>query len=200
MSIGDGYVHKCTRSKSCLLCVKHSTKQNEYILYKKNLLESLGCCNINLHYIDNNGYSGVYFTKADSYFRCIRKWLYKDGKKVISRFLLDKLTPEGIAIWYMDDGNLSAKKRNGKVHAYELFLNTHTSKENNQIIIDYFLDVWNVRFHQVKNKGSYRLRMSTREIRRFLPIFENFVIPSMNYKINMQRHECGASNLDDDIV
>ena len=49
--------------------------------------------------------------------------------------MLNRLNALGIAIWYMDDGGLSQKKRNGVVHANELMLNTGLSKENNQIII-----------------------------------------------------------------
>lgn len=39
----------------------------------------------------------------------------------------------------MDDGCLFAKKRNGKIHAWELYLNTYLTDEKNQIIIDYFI-------------------------------------------------------------
>ena len=134
---------------------------------------------------NNSGYPGIRFSKGSKYFRVLRKWLYSNGVKQISRYLLDKLDLEGIAIWYMDDGGLSAKRRNGKVHAYELFLNTHISKENNQIIIDYFKETWNINFQQVKNKGSYRLRMSTYEIKKYLPLISKFIIPSMQYKIIM---------------
>lgn len=186
LAIGDGHIHKDPKSKSCKLIIKHSSKQREFIEYKRNLLHSLiGGKKPKLHNINNNGYPGIYFTKAHKYFRVIRKWLYKNKSKLITRYLLNKLTLEAIAIWYMDDGNLSSKKRNGKIHAYELFLNTHVSKEENQVIIDYFKEVWDIQFHQVKNKGSYRLRMSTREIRKFLPMIEKYIIPSMKYKCKM---------------
>ena len=97
------------------------------------------------------------------------------------------LTPQGIAIWYMDDGGLSAKKRDGKIHAYELFLNTHETKETNQIIINYFLEVHDIKFTQVKNKGLYRLRCGTKQARKFIALIEDYVIPSMRYKIDMQK-------------
>ena len=186
LAIGDGYIKKESNSECCSLCLNHSTKQEEFITYKRDLLHSIvGGKLPKLHYFNNNGYPGIRFQKASKYYRVLRKWLYVDGKKHISRFILNKLTLEAIAIWYMDDGNLSAKRRNGKIHAYELFLNTHVTREENQIIIDYFKETWGVQFHQVKNKGSYRLRMSTREIRRFLPMIQEFIIPSMKYKSTM---------------
>lgn len=186
LAIGDGYICKDSYSKSASLVITHSTKQEEFIKYKRDLLHSLVGGNLpKLHYFNNNNYPGVRFTKASKYFRVLRRWLYPNGMKKISRFLLDKLTLEAIAIWYMDDGGLSPRVREGKIHGYELFLNTHISKEENQIIIDYFKETWGVQFHQVKNKGSYRLRMGTREIRVFLPMLQEFIIPSMTYKSTM---------------
>lgn len=186
MAIGDGHLCRDSYSKSGKIVIRHSTKQIEWLYKKHKLIISLiGGHKPKIVEFNNSGYPGVYFSKTSKYFRVLRKWLYPNGIKFISRFLLDKLDLEGIAIWYMDDGGLSAKRRNGKVHAYELFLNTHLSRENNQIIIDYFNEVWNVKFQQVKNKGSYRLRMSTLEIRKFLPLIEKYIIPSMQYKVTM---------------
>ena len=42
-------------------------------------------------------------------------------------------------------------------------LNTGLNKEENQIIIDYFKDVWNISFSQVKNHNCYRLRCGKKE-------------------------------------
>lgn len=191
MAIGDGHITNQpdlrTGKRYCSLTITHASKQKEYAVYKRDLVHSaIGGRMPNIRSINNNGYPGVNFSKGNSYFRILRKWLYPNGKKVISRFLLNKLTPEAIAIWYMDDGNLSAKKRNGKIHAYELFLNTHIIREENQVIIDYFKEVFDIQFHQVKNKGSYRLRMGTKEIVRFLPIITPYIVPSMLYKVTMQ--------------
>ena len=52
----------------------------------------------------------------------------------------------------MDDGGLSQQKdKDGHVKANELMLNTGLQKEDNQIIINYFKEVWNIHFTQVKN-------------------------------------------------
>lgn len=186
LAIGDGHIAKDPRSKSCSLQIKHSLKQEEFITYKRDLLHSLiGGKKPKLHYFDNNGYNGVKFSKASKYYRVLRKWLYQNNKKQISRFVLNKLTLEAIAIWYMDDGGLSPSFKNGKINRYQLYLNTHVSEKENQIIIDYFKEEWDIEFHQVKNKGSYRLRMGTREARKFLNLIQEFIIPSMKYKSTM---------------
>ena len=188
MCIGDGHLtsQKSYNKYHSSIRITHSEKQIELITLKRDLLHSiLGGKSPKIEKFNNSGYPGLKFSKGSKYFRVLRKWLYPNGTKKISRFLLNKLELEGIAIWYMDDGGLSAKRRNGKVYAYELFLNTHISKEENQIIIDYFKEVWDIQFQQVKNKGSYRLRMGTYEIRKFIPLIQKHIIPSMQYKITM---------------
>lgn len=187
ISIGDGYLKKDINSKSVLLKLLHSIKQKEYLIWKVNLVRKIcGGKENKIVEFNNNGYLGIYWSKANDYFRVIRKWLYKDRKKVLTRNLLNKLTPMGIAIWYMDDGCLSYKKRNGKIHARELTLNTYLGKEENEIIIKYFKEKWDLRFGLNKSKGKYRLRMGTHEAKRFIELVKPYIIPSMQYKIDMK--------------
>jgi hypothetical protein len=183
MCIGDGYLQPS--KYTTVLKILHSQKQEEYIKYKAQLLSNILNKEVKVKNINNNGYPGVEFRKGHKYFRIIRKWLYNNNKKKITRFLLNKLTPKSIAIWYMDDGSLYPKKRNGKIHAYELILSTYISKEDNQIIIDYFKEIWDLEFHIVKSKGLYRLRMNTKNIKKFIPIIQPYIIPSLEYKIKI---------------
>jgi hypothetical protein len=114
--------------------------------------------------------------------------MYKEGRKdFYKRKLLNRLSPLHLAIWYMDDGSVSQKRHNGKIHASDLVLNTHTTKENNQVIIDYFKEVWDIRFTPAKNRGSYRIRCSTKEARKFLSIVYPYVsqVSCMRHKLNI---------------
>lgn len=193
MVLGNGYlrVKKDSRwpnSYFSSIKIKHCKAQEEYINHKADLIHSIfGGKRPKVVPINNNGYPGFMFQKSNKYFRTLHSWIYKNNKKTFSRKILNMLTPQGIAIWYMDDGGLSAKKRDGKIHAYELFLNTHETKETNQIIINYFLEVYDIKFTQVKNKGLYRLRCGTKQARKFIALIEDYVIPSMRYKIDMQK-------------
>lgn len=183
MSLGDGYLH----NKNGLLSIRHCLKQKDYLEWKRSLLSpSIKCTE--LYRVDNNGY-GAYELRTKSYkfIKLYRKILYKKGK-FLSRKVLDTLTPLGLAIWYMDDGGLSQKKRDGKIVANELMMNTHTSKENNQILIDYFKEVWDISFTQVKNRGLYRLRCGTKEARKFIGIVKPYVsqVKSMEHKLKVK--------------
>ena len=187
MSIGDGHLHKYSDTKSVELMLAHSTKQKDYLIWKVNLARRiLGGKPNKIAEFNNNYYPGIRWSKADNYFRIIRKWLYKNGKKVISKKILDKLTPMGIAIWYMDDGNLTLHKRNRKIHAREIYLNTYCSKNEAEIIQKWFMEKYNIRFRVAKNKGKFRLACNTANTKRFIKIVKPYIIPSMQYKIDMR--------------
>lgn len=182
MIIGDGHLRK---DSNCLT-ITHSQNQLEYLKYKKNMLENiLNCKEIKIYKNTLNKYNTQCYSiyKYHKIFRILRKRLYVNNKKYLSFKILNHLDLEAIALWYMDDGSLSAKKRNGKIHAYELTLNTYLSKEENQIIINYFKEIWNINFGLNKSKNFYRLRMGTKEARKFSKMIENYIIPCMKYKL-----------------
>ena len=164
----------------------HSIEQREYLEWKIGILHSIiGGNKPSIIEFDNNGYKGVKAMKSHRYFRVLYRYLYKNGVKTIPLKALNRLTPLAIAIWWMDDGSLCKKVRNGKIHAWELYLNTYLSKEENQVIIDYFQNVWNVKWNLNLSKGKYRLRCSTREGRKFLSIIRPIV-----YQIKCMRYKC----------
>jgi hypothetical protein len=179
MVLGDGYIHKDGN-----LRITHGVKQKEYLNFKKDILQQNQVPDLLLKEFCNNGYPGCKVeTRVRPMYKLLRKKMYKNGIKIISRQCLDWLDELGLAIWFMDDGSTSAKKRNGKIHSYELTMNTYCSKEENEIAICYFKDVWNIKWGLSKNKGSYRLRTGVREGRKFAEIIKPFFVPCMNYKI-----------------
>lgn len=183
--IGDGTIQKDGSA-----AITHCEAQKEYLEWKKNFLENSGVNCFDIKEFDNSGYVGYRMRiKKERYTKLYRNILYSKGYKDYYRTkLLKKLQPVHIAIWYMDDGGLSQKKRNGKIHANDLMLNTHTTKENNQILIDYFKETWGVSFTQAKNKNHYRLRCGTREARKFIDIVKPYVsqVKCMSHKLNIK--------------
>jgi hypothetical protein len=63
----------------------------------------------------------------------IAESLIINGKKTITREYLDKLSPLGLAVWFMDDGSHCG------------MFSTHCfSKEENEIIVQYLKEKWNI--------------------------------------------------------
>lgn len=185
MALGDGYI-----APSGYIKVRHCLAQEDYARWKRDLIRKhvrVTEC----YPVDNNGYGAwEWRTRTCRFLKLYHRVLYPQGiKNKANRKILDKLTPLGLAIWYMDDGGLSQKKApSGIVKANDLMLNTHLTQADNQIIIDYFVETWGIQFTQVKNRGWYRLRCGTAEARKFISIVRPYVeqVPSMAHKLKLK--------------
>ena len=184
--IGDGHIDNTGR-----ISINHCEKQKEYLQFKADLIYSIiGGKPITLHktkaYIKGKEYHGYSIRKCcKKKLIQFRQLMYPNGRKEITREILEQLTLQGIAIWYMDDGSLTPERdKSGNIKAYKLGIATYLSKEENQVIIDYFKEKWNLEFHSHKDGSQYRLRMGTKEARKFLQLVRPYVnIECMKYKV-----------------
>jgi hypothetical protein len=185
VSIGDGHV-----DKEGQISILHCEAQLEYLKWKHEYLSKLGIKVCPIREKQNGDFKAYTFNVAKTSFsKLLRKILYNPKKDYYSRKILNRLDPIHLAIWYMDDGGLSQKKRKNIIIGNELMINTHTSKENNQIIIDYFKEKWDISFNQYLNKGLYRLACGTKEARKFIKIISPYTsnICCMYHKFNIKK-------------
>ncbi len=184
MLLGDG--GRCKNN----FYIVHSPKQENYLLFKKQVLEQITGKPVNIrHWLTQEGYGQIRIEpKLIPLSRILVKKLYKGNRKTVSRKFLNLLTPQGIAIWFMDDGSKSFKRKNGKIHALEVTLNTYVSKEENEIILSYFSEVWGLKWGLNKSKKHYRLRMGTNEGKRFFSFISPYIHERMLYKIQTSQN------------
>lgn len=186
--IGDGYIRVDPRgsgSKGSLnLC--HSENQRAYLEHKRDLIHSLiggvkPKIRSYIHNLNGVGYRQVRLNKAHKYFKVLRKWLYPD--KYNPKYL-KYLTPEALAIWYMDDGSLIANNKypDGSCSSARTNIHTCCTKESADTVCKYFQDVWDIKFTSFKDGGNYSIRCFHREGAKFHKLIHPYVIPSMEYK------------------
>lgn len=188
LALGDGYI-----SKFNCLEIQHSQNQLEYVKWKQKLLESLcGGRKTVLYFrerLDSRTgkvYKQVATHKQHKYFRVIRNWLYRPDK-TYSTYILNKLTPEAIAIWYMDDGGISGRtsKKTGKISSIQVSLYTYCSEAEAKLVQTYFNTVWQIDFAIYGHRNNkYYLCANTKNGNKFLDLVRPFIIPSMLYKVN----------------
>lgn len=188
MLLGDGTISNNYVFKLC-----HGIQQKEYLQWKIDQLNDAGLKNNGLkYYTSSQGYNigkEVIYSQLSitPFIKLLRRIMYKPKKILGNRKILNRLDARGIAIWYMDDGHINIRKTKDKVHGFYIKIATCLSKEENQIIIDYFKDVWNISFYQFsEGKGTYSLCCGTKEGIKFIEIVKPYVsqIPSMTYKIH----------------
>lgn len=212
LCIGDGYItHQKQIRKSRIyqynyLEISHGQHQGEYIQWKADLCTSITgkkstvrrkkykakkILGINVE--ESLGYT---FTNTSPYFRVLRKWLYPNNKKKLSKKMLSYLDEQGLAIWYMDDGSTYVSKTD---RTFTTEISTHISKEEALELIDLFKEKWNIQFHLHKRKeNQYNIRAYSSNALKFIKLIEPFVPDCMAYKLIVPKfyfQECTASHL-----
>lgn len=197
MALGDGYVQvrkRLNRGKypyeSRELAVTHGPQQEAYCRWKaKRVSWALGGRQINVHRYKSgpgNAYECFKFTVSHPYFKQIKNMLYVGNKKVITREVLDRLTDEGVAIWYMDDG--SARKhinRHGWVSSVQTQIATQCTKLEAEEIQNWFAEKYSIDFNIRYDRGGnqYYMECNTEASRKFAKIVLPYIPECMAYKI-----------------
>jgi hypothetical protein len=185
--------------------VIHSYKQKEYIEWKANLCRSItgNRCNVREKIVKERVINGKItpellayrFTCSNNYFRVLRKWLYPQGKKVLSKKYISYLDEQGIAIWYMDDGSTYIPKQ-GKT-CFSCEISTHIPEKDALELIELFKEKWNISFFlHKKAENQFNIRCYTKEAYKFIQLIKPFVPQCMEYKVRIPEYynqECSAS-------
>ena len=186
LTLGDGYLNP---RSGVSLEIEHGENQKFYLEYKVNLIsELLHCSKPNIYH---NKIKNTYkISKGHRIFRIVHKWLYKNKIKHFSKFLLSRLTPEAIALWWMDDGShgIEVNKTTGKIRSHSFHFYTFTDENDTQNIIDYFKENFDIKFYPIRKKmkdGSikYYLKCRTKEGRKLSNLLRPFILPQFQYKI-----------------
>lgn len=171
--------------------IGHSSKQEEYIKCKRDKFHSIMGGKIpKIHsrnfYLGSQLHTELRFSRQHKYFNILHRWMYPNGKKQYTRFLLDMMNEEGLAYWYQDDGCLDKKKRkDGTISSVEMRIYTYCSEKEADIIIEYLKDTYNIvaRKRKYRKKEQYNIVMNTLNAKKFELLIKDYVVPSMMYKL-----------------
>lgn len=185
--LGDG-----TISNNYVFKLSHCEQQRDYLEWKIKLLGNNGIrANGIKEYISTCGYNSgkkVLYTQLSiiPFIKVLRRVFYRPKKILGNRKLLNRLSAQEIAIWYMDVGCINIRKSKNKIHGFYIRIATCLPEKELQVIIDYFKEVWNISFYKIsEGKGTYSLSCGTKEGIKFINIVKPYVqqVPSMIHKI-----------------
>lgn len=209
MTLGDGHIHN---HKTRELRIVHSVSQSDYCEYKAMLIKNHLGGNFHVRYYDHRppslkgkSYRMCGFTATHPYFKQIRSWCYQNGKKQFTVNALRKLTPHGIAIWYMDDGHARVNiDKKGYITSVSTEISTFCSKweiENVLSIMKHYGIGCKVRCDKNRIEGKqFYIQTNTEQSRKFVNLVKPYIIPSMLYKIkhvdrlNSHEHQIPLGN------
>lgn len=186
--LGDSSFNKEKQVVSFSQC----EKQYEYLKWKYDFFNLKNDIKSVYNTWNEKKYLRYYFYINKSYIDddfalFLKKNLYSnEGRKKISMKYLNELAPLGIAVWWMDDGNISitsdGSNRYGK-------LSTHCfNYEENILIKQYFKNKFDIEVSIKHEKDNFFIKIKTSELKKFIKIIYPYVtqIPSMIYKIDLK--------------
>ena len=188
MLLGDG-----TISSNYVFKLSHSESQREFLEWKVKLLTDYGFkVNGIKEYISKCGYNEgkkVLYSQLsiNPTIKALRRSVYTP-KKTFTRRLLNWLDAQGLAIWYMDDGciNVNTSKQRSTIQ-HTIKIATCVDEPTVDMIINYFLEVWNVKFRKFpEGKETFSIASSSEEdCSKFISIVRPYIeqVPSLLYKI-----------------
>lgn len=192
MSVGDGCIHRQKSNRHYALTIGHGPKQKEYLQYKADKLHSIfggNPINVNTYKSFNKQvgkeYTNLQIRKLHPYFDQIHRNLYQTGKKVYTRKVLDFITDEGLAYWFMDDGSgRVSKSKNGVLCGCMVRISTYCGQEEAEIISKWFKDVYgfDCSFDIDNRNDRYSIRLKTLDSIAFCKIVEPYIPYFMKYK------------------
>lgn len=182
--LGDGGIFLGTGNRHYCYKESHSPKQRKYLEWKYNFLKPVVGSKIysvtRFHKRNQRNYTTIQFTtKALSYFTRLRKIFYPHGKKLIRRKILNKLTPLGLATWFMDDGSTTKNNRGYP----QLYLNICScSQDEGKTIVDYLKEVFGIEARLCVPKYP-KIYFNRPNGQKLVDIIRPHFIPAMFYKL-----------------
>jgi len=207
--LGDGWINNRKGKCNKQLTIQHSMKQESYVKLLEKLFKEWGIfrySRYNQHKIATWGpfdYCTVCSDIPDiRHFLKFNRFYSDDGKKLISKYVMQRITPLGLMLWFMDDGCLTVRKRkslakNPKPGIYRMTrwaeIATYSfSMQDHLIAQEWFNKRFgiNVKINRNcgKNKKGWKLYFSATEFRKLHDIVKPYLhlVPEdMRYKFHM---------------
>jgi len=210
--LGDGWIQNLrTERKNKQLVIQHSMKQEKYTRWLESLFKIWGIYRYS-HYNQKKmttfgelEYCTVCSDLLGSrHFLKYNRFYDNDYHKIMSEYILKRITPLGLLFWFLDDGYLTIKKRESlskKTNQDDCYritrfagLSTYSySYESHLNAQKLFKERFNidVKIHHFtkNNKIFYKLYFSAENFRKFYEIVRPYIcyIPeNMQYKFDMK--------------
>jgi hypothetical protein len=198
MAMGDGGLYQNpfrdgSRQGNYKLDIAHCAKQLEYLKHKKEIVNQIFEYDIPIRekIVTNKQTGKTYMayrllTRTHSRISFIAKNIYIDGKKRITDWVLDNITDEGVAYWWMDDGCVHLDKRPDRNGGQIIWALYGFPEEDVAKLRDWIATKYDVHLNLLKHMhGGPYLKRGMSEGRKLLDALREYSVPCMDYKFNI---------------
>ena len=176
--MGDGSV------RGNNLQMTHGQKQRAYLEWKTCVINRILGTSSVCREINNSGYVGYYVHFSSEKLAWFSEFLRDNNWRPEAAAML---TPQALAVTWMDDGCLAVKMRNGRKHGMEGFISTYTDKPRNDAFVKALNDKFGLSFTSVKDRKAYRCRTGLSGLRVLQTLILPYVHSDLFYKIDLSR-------------
>ena len=160
----------------------HSKKQLDYVNFKNNIL--------GMYFKRSEDFiSGYNSDEIRSFSICCKEisglvdyCINDDYKKEVNNNWLSKISPIGLAFWYMDDGSMNVGSKGQKER---VVLHTEGFSENeNDLIVKFFKEKYDMECRKTFYKDKYfKIDFDTLSSEKFFTLVSPYICESMQYKL-----------------
>ncbi len=171
--LGDGTLRKQGTRTNALFEANHSFAFKAYVDWKYQQLRPYVLTPPKRRQGNGKRVAYRFTTRSLPIFTKYYRWFYSKGKKSIPHDL--QLTPQILAVWFMDDGTRSRSA---------VYLNTQQFDAPEQHFLrQLLLQTFGIESHLNRDKQYYRLRLSTEGTKKLKHIIAPYVHSCFRYKL-----------------
>lgn len=183
----------------------HTNKQRFYCKWLEVIFKNYGLkVSSKYDYICHTTFGDVLYSHTNIkvpkkfYFETQNKCFDNNGKKIISKYVLDNINEFGLLLWFLDDGQWHVSTKNNRTKRFG-YLNTQSfTYEENQMIQSMFKDRFDIDlkihkdnsgFEKYKESIYYRLYFNAENFRKFFDIvrpYLKYIPKEFYYKFDMK--------------
>ena len=170
--LGDGYLRIVPGRKNAFLEINHSISEKDYVDWKYQKLKNLVKSPPKTRKGKGKRIAYRFFTRQHPEITELYQEFYQNREKITPNL---KLNPLIIAVWFMDDGSKSYRT---------CYLNTQRfSLQSQKRLIKMLRGQCGIESSLNKDKEYYRIRIKQSSAERFKELIQNYIIPTMKYKL-----------------
>ena len=181
--LGDGCLETQNNSRTYRLKIEHSLLQKEYVDWKYGIFKDWVLTEPKVREYVAYGLlrkNYRFSTVSHGALRFYAQQFYRNGEKIIPQTIHKWLSPLALAVWFMDDGSIKSNQHRA------LVIHAQSFKEGDLrriiLILEKKYGIESVL--RKRNDGNgFVIYLTAHTIQRFIATVENFILPSMKYKL-----------------
>ena len=193
-ALGDGCLHRDSRSGSIGLHVFRKEAHKDYALWQLQRLNAILGTNANLlNDLAKGKYPSVQFTVTSKKgLGWAYDLMYPGGTKTITKDLLSRMSVRELAMFWMDDGSLEVRRRRRPTGTLKIersgWLAASKSFDETQAIADWIQQLTGAVASTTRHSsGLYYLRWHSRQCRHLVDAVKPYILPCVGYKADLGR-------------